>query len=41
MPYSDLHAHVLALAEAGKLRVIDEPVNKDTEIIQADEFPLP
>jgi 4-hydroxy-3-polyprenylbenzoate decarboxylase len=32
MPYPDLHAHVLALAEAGKLLVIDEPVNKDTEM---------
>jgi 4-hydroxy-3-polyprenylbenzoate decarboxylase len=31
-PYPDLHAHVLALAEAGKLLVIDEPVNKDTEM---------
>ena len=30
--YPDLHAHVLALAEAGKLLVIDEPVNKDTEM---------
>lgn len=32
MPYADLHAHVLALADAGKLLVIDEPVNKDTEM---------
>jgi 4-hydroxy-3-polyprenylbenzoate decarboxylase len=31
-PYPDLHAHVLALAAAGKLLVIDEPVNKDTEM---------
>src|SRR5215218_6016075 len=31
-PYPDLHAHVLALAQAGKLLVIDEPVNKDTEM---------
>ena len=30
--YPDLHDHVLALAEAGKLIVIDEPVNKDTEM---------
>ena len=31
-PYPDLHAHVLALARAGLLHVIDEPINKDTEI---------
>src|SRR3954462_14795644 len=31
-PYPDLHAHVLALAQADKLLVIDEPVNKDTEM---------
>ena len=30
--YPDLHDHVLALAAAGKLMVIDEPVNKDTEM---------
>jgi len=30
--YSDLHEHVAALAEAGLLYVIDEPINKDTEI---------
>ena len=30
--YPDLHDHVLALAAAGKLIVIDEPVNKDTEM---------
>ena len=27
-----LHAHVLALARAGLLVVVDEPVNKDTEM---------
>ena len=31
-PYADLHAHVLALAGAGLLHVIDEPINKDTEM---------
>jgi len=31
-PYPDLHAHVLALAHAGLLHVIDEPINKDTEM---------
>ena len=31
-PYPDLHAHVLALADAGLLQVIDEPINKDTEM---------
>ena len=31
-PYPDLHAHVLALARAGLLHVIDEPINKDTEM---------
>jgi len=30
--YRDLHEHVDALAAAGLLRVIDEPINKDTEI---------
>ena len=30
--YPDLHAHVIALARAGLLHVIDEPVNKDTEM---------
>ncbi len=30
--YPDLHAHVLALARAGLLVVVDEPVNKDTEM---------
>ncbi len=30
--YADLHEHVLALAQAGLLRVIDEPINKDTEM---------
>lgn len=30
--YPDLHDHVLALAESGKLYVIDRPVNKDTEM---------
>ncbi len=31
-PYPDLHAHVLALARAGLLHVIEEPINKDTEM---------
>jgi UbiD family decarboxylase len=31
-PYPDLHDHVLALAAAGKLVVVDAPVNKDTEM---------
>jgi UbiD family decarboxylase len=31
-PYADLHEHVLALAQAGLLHVIDEPINKDTEM---------
>jgi UbiD family decarboxylase len=31
-PYADLHAHVLALERAGLLHVIDEPINKDTEM---------
>src|SRR5436853_7823444 len=30
--YNDLHEHVLALARAGLLVVIDEPINKDTEM---------
>jgi 4-hydroxy-3-polyprenylbenzoate decarboxylase len=30
--YPDLHEHVLALAQAGLLYVVDEPVNKDTEM---------
>jgi UbiD family decarboxylase len=30
--YPDLHAHVLALARAGLLVVVDEPINKDTEM---------
>src|SRR6185312_6875958 len=30
--YPDLHDHVLALAAADRLVVIDEPVNKDTEM---------
>ena len=30
--YPDLHDHVLALAEAGLLVIVDEPVNKDTEM---------
>jgi UbiD family decarboxylase len=32
LPYADLHAHVLALERAGLLHVIDEPINKDTEM---------
>ena len=31
-PYADLHAHVLALERAGLLHVIDESINKDTEM---------
>ena len=31
-PYPDLHAHVAALARQGLLVVVDEPVNKDTEM---------
>jgi UbiD family decarboxylase len=31
-PYADLHQHVLALERAGLLHVIDEPINKDTEM---------
>src|SRR6185436_17522880 len=30
--YPDLHEHVLALAREGLLVVIDEPINKDTEM---------
>jgi 4-hydroxy-3-polyprenylbenzoate decarboxylase len=30
--YADLHQHVLALARAGLLHIIDEPINKDTEM---------
>src|ERR1700686_2040899 len=30
--YPDLHDHVLALARAGRLVVIDEPINKDAEM---------
>jgi 4-hydroxy-3-polyprenylbenzoate decarboxylase len=30
--YPDLHEHVLALARAGLLLVVDEPIDKDTEI---------
>jgi 4-hydroxy-3-polyprenylbenzoate decarboxylase len=30
--YADLHDHVLALADAGLLVIVDEPVNKDTEM---------
>src|SRR6201989_911996 len=30
--YPDLHEHVRALAREGLLRVIDEPINKDTEM---------
>src|SRR5947209_6579496 len=30
--YSDLHEHVLELQRAGLLAVIDEPINKDTEM---------
>ena len=29
--YPDLHDHVLALHRAGRLIVVDEPINKDTE----------
>ena len=31
-PYRDLHEHVIALAEAGLLVVVAEPINKDTEM---------
>src|SRR2546421_4050071 len=30
--YADLHEHVLALAEKNLLVVVDEPINKDTEM---------
>src|SRR5882757_1173919 len=30
--YPDLHEHVLALAHAGLLVIVDEPINKDTEM---------
>jgi len=30
--YADLHDHVLALQRAGLLLVVDEPINKDTEM---------
>ncbi len=30
--YPDLHAHVIALARRGLLIVVDEPINKDTEM---------
>lgn len=30
--YSDLHRHVLALAERGRLFVVERPINKDTEM---------
>ncbi len=30
--YPDLHEHVLALAREGLLEVIDQPINKDTEM---------
>jgi UbiD family decarboxylase len=30
--YRDLHEHVLALARAGLLVVVDEPINKDTQM---------
>src|SRR5213080_3956694 len=30
--YPDLHEHVLALKRAGLLHVIDEPINKDTQM---------
>ena len=30
--YPDLHDHVLALARAGLLVIVDEPINKDTEM---------
>jgi UbiD family decarboxylase len=31
-PYANLHDHVLALARAGLLVVVDEPINKDTQM---------
>ena len=30
--YADLHAHILTLAERGRLFVVDRPINKDTEM---------
>src|ERR1700724_4191645 len=30
--YNELHEHVLALAQANLLVVVDEPINKDTEM---------
>src|SRR5262245_39711735 len=30
--YPDLHEHVLALAREGLLQVVDQPINKDTEM---------
>src|SRR4051812_33743959 len=30
--YHDLHEHVLALAREGLLVIVDEPINKDTEM---------
>ena len=30
--YADLHEHVAALSDAGLLYVVNEPINKDTEI---------
>jgi len=30
--YPDLHAHVLALEQAGLLQIVEEPINKDTEM---------
>src|SRR6516162_2721457 len=30
--YPDLHDHVLALHRAGRLHVIEEPINKDSEM---------
>ena len=30
--YADLHEHVLALARNGLLIIVDEPINKDTEM---------
>ena len=30
--YPDLHEHVLALAREGLLVIVDEPINKDTEM---------
>src|SRR5829696_5884854 len=31
-PYPDLHAHVIELVRKGLLIVVDEPINKDTEM---------